>query len=247
MSKSGEKCVSEALLLRALDEELPPRQAWRVKLHIASCAACQGRAEGLRQISSRIAEMHQIGAPQDAVERFAAALEQESRIVQPAGWWRWMAPPPPLWKAIAWGSALAVMLLVGLRMWTPQPVAPIRRMVPPPAAVASLPRPTQLADLPAPARPARHKRNAGQKQRGQESVAPAASAGAREVTTPFFALPFSDGALPLDQALVIRVDLPGSALELAGLPVEENRRNGRVRADVLLGADGLARAIRFVE
>jgi hypothetical protein len=68
----------------------------------------------------------------------------------------------------------------------------------------------------------------------------------KEVATPFFPLPFSDGALPLDQASVIRVDLPRSALELAGLPVEEARRNERIRADLVLGADGLARAIRFV-
>lgn len=75
----------------------------------------------------------------------------------------------------------------------------------------------------------------------------AASAVREEVVTPFFTLPFSDAALPLDQATVIRVDLPRSALELAGLPVNEDRRNERVHADLVLGADGLARAIRFVE
>ena len=74
-----------------------------------------------------------------------------------------------------------------------------------------------------------------------------AVAGTREVVTPFFNLPFSDAALPLDQATLIRVELPRSALELAGLPVDEDRRNEHVRADLVLGADGLARAIRFVE
>ena len=70
---------------------------------------------------------------------------------------------------------------------------------------------------------------------------------AAEVVTPFFSLPFSDAALPLDQATVIRVELPRSALELAGLPVDADRRNERIRADLVLGADGLARAIRFIE
>ena len=80
-----------------------------------------------------------------------------------------------------------------------------------------------------------------------QHIPPQAPAVVREVATPFFSLPFSDAALPLDQATVIRVELPRSALELAGLPVDEDRRNQRIRADLILGADGLARAIRFVE
>jgi hypothetical protein len=40
--------------------------------------------------------------------------------------------------------------------------------------------------------------------------------------------------------------LPRSALASLGLPMNVERANERVKADVLLGHDGLARAIRFV-
>jgi hypothetical protein len=78
------------------------------------------------------------------------------------------------------------------------------------------------------------------RQQGKPAAAP------EEFATPFFALPFSDASLPLDQARVIRVELPGSALSLAGLPVAEGLRSENVHADVVVGADGLARAIRVV-
>lgn len=117
-----------------------------------------------------------------------------------------------------------------------------------PANVARLalkdPIPKQNA---APVKPPRTTRPAHQgvkKRRPAERMV--AKAAPAEIATPFFALPFSDASLPLAQAAVIRVELPRSALALTGLPVDEDRRNERVDADLVVGADGLARAIRFV-
>jgi len=45
---------------------------------------------------------------------------------------------------------------------------------------------------------------------------------------------------------MVRVELPHSALATFGLPVNMDRANERVKADVLFGVDGLAHAIRFV-
>lgn len=45
---------------------------------------------------------------------------------------------------------------------------------------------------------------------------------------------------------LVRVELPGSALRAAGLPVGPEMDSEPVKADVMLGYDGLARAIRFV-
>jgi hypothetical protein len=50
----------------------------------------------------------------------------------------------------------------------------------------------------------------------------------------------------LDDVQVVRVELPRSALQSFGLPVNAERAGERVKADVLLGHDGVARAIRFV-
>jgi hypothetical protein len=52
---------------------------------------------------------------------------------------------------------------------------------------------------------------------------------------------------PFEYGSVLRVELPRSALRAVGLPVNENRLSERIDADVLLGQDGLARAVRFVQ
>jgi hypothetical protein len=52
---------------------------------------------------------------------------------------------------------------------------------------------------------------------------------------------------PLDRGYLVRVELPRTALRKFGLPMNEDRAAERVMADVLMGEDGLARAIRFVQ
>lgn len=247
MSNSRENCLTEGLLLRALDEELPQRQAWRVKLHLESCESCQARLEEFRLVSSRVAELHQLAVPSDAAGRFAAQLtKEESREQLIPSRRRWFARPLPLRQQLAWCVAFTVMVLVGLRISTTHPSAAVRQiaLTRTPAVV---PPPTRefVNEVQAPR--VRHSRRSVKKSVPQEYVSSQAPAVVREVATPFFDLPFSDSALPLDQATMIRVELPRSALELAGLPVEEDRRNQRIQADLVLGADGLARAIRFVE
>lgn len=76
---------------------------------------------------------------------------------------------------------------------------------------------------------------------------PVPAAAARSMGTGgFIALPYSDENLAAEGAVVLQVDLPRSALLLAGMPVS-GVPGGRVRAEVLVGADGLARGIRFIE
>ncbi len=245
MSNSGENCLTDALLLRALDGELPPPQTWQAKLHLESCESCRARLDGLRLVSFRVAELHRIALPPDVACEFAARLEEESRERERDWAWRqWFVRP--LWHRLALCGAIVVVILAGLRVWTTHPGAAAQQIVPPlPPAVAP-PAPQQLvAEIPA--QPVRRTRHIVRTQKPRDQFSSPAYAARREVATPFFDLPFSDAALPLDQATVIRVELPRSALELAGLPVDEDRRNQRVRADLVLGADGLARAIRFVE
>ena len=61
----------------------------------------------------------------------------------------------------------------------------------------------------------------------------------------FIDLPYSDENLSGEGAVVLQVELPRTAVALAGMPVSDGPANGRVKAEVLVGADGLARAIRF--
>jgi hypothetical protein len=53
-------------------------------------------------------------------------------------------------------------------------------------------------------------------------------------------------ATPLESGQLVRVQLPRAALASLGLPLNAERGNEPVKADVLLGNDGLAHAIRFV-
>jgi hypothetical protein len=69
----------------------------------------------------------------------------------------------------------------------------------------------------------------------------------REIATDFMPLGYLNPATLQDGGQIIRVELPRSALLNFGLPVNMDRYNEKVKADVLLGADGLARAIRFVQ
>lgn len=69
----------------------------------------------------------------------------------------------------------------------------------------------------------------------------------REIATDFMPLGYLNPATLQDGGQIIRVELPRSSLANFGLPVNMNRYHEKVKADVLLGADGLAHAIRFVQ
>jgi 7,8-dihydro-6-hydroxymethylpterin-pyrophosphokinase len=68
----------------------------------------------------------------------------------------------------------------------------------------------------------------------------------QEVATDFFPLGHEPASEPLESGQLIRVQMPRSALASFGLPVNYERANVPVKADVLLAEDGSARAIRFV-
>jgi len=74
-----------------------------------------------------------------------------------------------------------------------------------------------------------------------------AQPGARqELTTEFIPLVYENGLPPEENVQIVRVKLPRIALVSFGLPFNEDRAGEPVKADVLLGDDGVARAIRFV-
>jgi hypothetical protein len=69
----------------------------------------------------------------------------------------------------------------------------------------------------------------------------------KEIATDFIPLSYMSAASLQDGGQIIRVQLPRSALANFGLPVNMDRYNEKVKADVLYGVDGMARAIRFVQ
>ena len=68
-----------------------------------------------------------------------------------------------------------------------------------------------------------------------------------EIATDFLPLGDMNPASLQDGGQIVRVKLRRSALVRFGFPVNMDRYNENVKADVLVGVDGLARAIRFVQ
>jgi hypothetical protein len=75
---------------------------------------------------------------------------------------------------------------------------------------------------------------------------PAQAADAQEVATEFIPLVQAGPYTQAEEGHLVRVELPRSALASFGLPVNAEAAGDRVKADVLMGQDGVARAIRFV-
>jgi hypothetical protein len=118
-------------------------------------------------------------------------------------------------------AAAAITMFFGIPREHRKPVVPaaVKQQ---PAPVAEVPAPE-----PTPVRAARPKREKP-----------------REIVTQFF--PLLDVAPPFESGQLLRVTVPASTMREVGLPVNEDRLGDRVYADVLVGQEGLARAIRFV-
>ena len=77
--------------------------------------------------------------------------------------------------------------------------------------------------------------------------APLANHVNSEIATDFIPLSSMTAVNLQDGGQIVRVELPRSALTNFGLPVNMDRYNEKVKADVLFGVDGVAHAIRFVQ
>jgi len=86
----------------------------------------------------------------------------------------------------------------------------------------------------------RHKGGAPAKTKPADSVN-------TEIATDFIPVIYGGAANLAEGGRMVRVELPRSAMASFGLPVHMDRVNQKVKADVLLGVDGLAQAIRFVQ
>jgi hypothetical protein len=75
-----------------------------------------------------------------------------------------------------------------------------------------------------------------------QAIAPAAD---DDSDAGFYPLPEAEGLPPVENAMVVRVQLPVSSLQLMGVPIGEESAGASVQADLLLGQDGLARAVRL--
>lgn len=97
--------------------------------------------------------------------------------------------------------------------------------------VVQLPKAVQLASVVRKRRPTR--------------VAAVSTAQERE-QDPLIRIPYSATLEPTDRTELVRVSMPAAQLLSWGFPISGADPNFRIDADVLVGGDGLARAVRFI-
>ena len=128
-------------------------------------------------------------------------------------------------RTVVWGAMAAVVLLVALH----RPVRETPRTV----VAVETPVITEDVSVPALVAPPSPVRRAVRR-----------AAVPEEIATGFF--PLMDSPPPFERGLLVRITVPGSAMRAVGLPVGDDHLSDPVQADVLVGQDDLARAIRFV-
>jgi hypothetical protein len=68
-----------------------------------------------------------------------------------------------------------------------------------------------------------------------------------EADASFYPLPAAESLPAVENAMVVRVQLPVASLRLMGFPMDEELADAAVLADLLLGQDGLARGVRLAQ
>lgn len=248
-----ENLVSEL----ARDELVEAGDRTAALTHVGECQRCECVWDEQRRLTGSLRalakEMSLMAAPDHGEQRLRAAFRQQATVKT--------FPARNRWGLYWAGAAAAALLLVfGIITWRAQERAqPLSNQHNGIEATRSGPRDTpELPQAPAPdarrivknqPRPHRqvaatHRVRVGKPQPQTSSMDP--NAATAEVVTDFLPVGYGNARDLQDGGQLVRVELPRFALARFGFPVNMDRADERVKADVLVGADGLARAIRFV-
>jgi hypothetical protein len=233
----------EAKRLRALD-------------HSGSCPRCRARLADEQALTALLKRARADGGDAPAHVETAILSAYRSRRVDPTH----AASPQPVRRTLSsayWGIAAAlVVTVIGvtalrlLRFSAPdrngrgsQATEDRSRVVPPqtveplaPTAVKAGSVSDQMASS---AKPAARKTST-------KRLALQESRPAVEMGTDFILLTHQSELSSMESGQLVRVLLPRTALASYGLPVNQERVDKPVTAQVLIGQDGVARAIRFL-
>ena len=213
--------------------------------HAQTCTRCARRLHGTRQVAAMLRALafadEDRQAPARTEERLLAAFRaQASRL--------------PRWKVVAGWMAAAAALALALTggvlwlrasraFWMAPSEAPERTAATAPAAGGSQ-APSLLLGAERPVVPAAHVAHASGAKTARRLQAPWED---RVDAGEFIPLPFAAADAPLGSAEVVRIRLSEADLGLLGLSANEEASAQPLTADVVIGEDGVARAIRFVQ
>lgn len=217
--------------------------------HVAECEACAALLASERQLSADLRELaasqRNEGASELSGQRLLAAFRaqaQEKRSARPVWSLNWR------WGAAAASLAVSALAIYATLHHAPRPVEQaMDRPTPQPVAVTTVNKPPQTPDT---SRDAQKRtsstrlstvRNKARRPKNNQAFAEPV-----EVVTAFYPIPYAAPLQPYESRRIVRVSVPPPALAALGLPMSLEPALHPVDADVLVGEDNLARAVRFV-
>jgi hypothetical protein len=232
--------------------------------HIALCAGCAAKLANARTVSNGLvlaASAENEEATTRVKENLSAAFTElwqaesvTARVVDISSGrkLRW-------WTAAAVAVAAALLLAVILPRWR-EVSAPDSRpasnelkagMVEPSRAPEIIDsKPVSLSDNEKPGatvKPATGRRLLGRQRRRDAETTKQTYETVAQNTDEYLPLTYLAKATAIDSGTIVRVELSRSALARLGLPLNFEGTASVVRAEVVIGDDGVARAIRLVQ
>jgi hypothetical protein len=219
--------------------------------HAETCAPCAARLNRERQMTAGLQKLAVEEAAINAPERVRSALRAAFDDQQAAA----AALPVLPWSArrkLLWGMTVAAMLLLSTTitaLWLREPSVrvdnkhadvidhppPQNPLENPPGALVGVQR-ASVVHSPKVLRPS---------ARGGRRRTPPVKEGA-DTAGEFFPLTFVAKSGPAEFVQTVRVEISRSMLLSMGLPVNIDRGEGLIKADIIIGEDGVARAVRII-
>jgi len=225
--------------------------------HAEICERCASRLADERALSAGLKSLAASDEGKDAPDSVEAALLEAFRAQASNPIARRLPSQSRSWPRWALAAAVAILIAFGFIVYRAIQNEPQKAdealTEEAPSPQPSVKREEQIVREIVKPEPGRES-SAPQKRRGNRARGArlfirdgiTAYANDSEYTTDFFPLSYGDDQKPMESGEVIRVQMPRSALITLGLPVNIERADVPVKADLLVGEDGLARAIRFV-
>jgi hypothetical protein len=227
----------------------------RALAHAESCARCAARldrelrmAAGLRELA---ADESAINAPERVGSALRAAFDERRAGAASPAVLPWFARHKPLWRMAA--AAMLLLSVGAVALW---PRGQKSNAGDRPSDVVNRPTP-QALQFKAPEAPRKELVASRGGRETHSSTATRPGAGRLRRPAPlikngadgagqFFPLTFVARSGPAEFVRTVRIEISRSTLMAMGLPVNIDRGEGLIKADVIIGEDGVARAVRLI-
>ena len=215
------------------DTSMPSGVRDQALQHAEECAYCRARLAAARLLSLELSAL----AKDD--ENLEALAHVEASLV--AAFRERNRRRSRVWCSVSWAGAAAA---VAIAAWL-LAEHPWRSSGSTPGPKIQVVAPVATRHRSSPATVVNRKDETAEARSLPERHGPVRHRAAADPAGEFIAL--SSASYPVGDDMVVRVELPRSAPALVGLPIPGGDVSGTVTADVVLGQDGVARAIRFVQ